>query len=975
MSAPKKISPMLDGFTMGEAISAHNGVVCYPAIRDDNNDKYIVKVISVPASNVQLAALLLSGAYSSRADALAYYADRAQEILREVRTMNELSHLDGFIPYLDAQVVEKEDGTGYEVYLLNEYRQSLAQAFTEGVMTHKAIFDLAMDLCSALSACRSAGYLYIDLKPENIFFTADYGYRISDLGFLSLSSLKYASLPDKYHNAYTAPEIQDAVSELNTTLDTYALGLILYQAYNGGILRLEDRSDDGLLPPPVYADYEMAEIILTACHPDPGQRWQSPTELGQALVQYMQRNSVDDISILPAPVSTPELDVGEDFLPEEDMAEDEDWQSIPELAFMQELVSDETAPSAENTSDISNSSMSEETSQILALADDLIAHTLPDPVVPPAPIEVPMPEPIIHAPDPVQEDTLSKEPVKADAVEENTAAEQPEEAPLADSSEDPAPAEPPQPEVDTVDAPASVPAPSVSDVKEAPTKKRRSVARWLVSIILLILLAGLIFAGNTYYRNVYLQAIDSLVITGTESSITVQILTEVDESLLLVTCSDTYGNTLTARVNNGTAIFTDLSPGTRYTIRVAIEGTHKLIGQTTDSFTTDTLTIVENFTAVIGPEDGSVYLSFTVNGVESDEWCLSYEAPGIDAQTIVFAGHSVTVYDLSVGNEYSFTLSSNDEANVVGQTQLTYLARTVTRAQNPVITACGNGSLTVQWEMPEDETVTQWTVRCYDGSGYDQTITTNHCSFTFNGLSHETACTIEIIADGMKQGVSVSIEADPLNITAFTQAVVEDGQILVSWQFTGTAPENGWIVNWCHDGGEIQTLETLEPQVFIPYIPNSEYTLSLIPANGAVIFGHTHNFTAPEAELFSGYGITKANLQFMLCAVPGTPGWTWDSIPEDSYKSNFKPGETAGFVVWCDGPMDEADEMLSITFILRDQNGALLDISEIDAAWNSMWNLGFTELDIPVMPQSPGSYRLYIYWNGMLTTAQDFTVE
>lgn len=975
MSAPKKISPMLDGFTMGEAISSHNGVVCYPAIRDNSNDKYIVKVISVPASNVQLAALLLSGAYSSRADALAYYADRAQEILREVRTMNELSHLDGFIPYLDAQIVEKEDGTGYEVYLLNEYRQSLAQIFAEDVMTHKAIFDLAMDLCSALSACRSAGYLYIDLKPENIFFTKDYGYRISDLGFLSLSSLKYASLPEKYHNPYTAPEIQDAVSQLNSTLDVYALGLILYQAYNGGVLHPQEIPDGSILPPPVYADYEMAEIILTACHPDPNLRWQNPTELGQALVQYMQRNSIDDCSIIPAPVSTPELDAGEEFLPEEDVGDDEDWQSIPELAFMQELVSDDTAPSEENASDISDSSMTEETSEILAQADALIAHTLPDPVVAPAPIEVPMPEPIVLEPDPVQEASQTPEISEPAEIEAPAAPEDSDKPPIEAEPEHPQPDESTRAADEPVDAPVSIPASSASGPETASPKKRKSVVRWIVPAILLVLLAGLIFAGNWYYQNIYLQSVDSLVITGTENTITVQILSEADAALLRVTCSDTYGNTLTAAVTNGTAIFKNLSPGTRYTIRVLIEGNHKLIGQTSDSFTTDTQTLVENFTAVIGPEDGSAYLSFTVTGVESDEWCLTYDAPGVDAQNVVFVGHSVTVYDLSIGAEYTFTLSSNDEAKIVGQTQLTYIARTFTRAQNPAITACGNGSLTVQWEMPEEESVTRWTVRCYDGSGYDQTITTDNCSFTFNGLSHETACTVEITADGMKQGVTVSIEADPLNITEFVQTVDENGQILICWQFTGTAPENGWLINWCHDSSEMQTLESTQAQISIPYVPNSTYTFSLIPADGSVIFGHSCTFTAPEADPFSGYGITKANLQFMLCATPDAPDWTWDNIPEDSYKSNFKPGEKAGFVVWCDASSEESEDTLSITFILRDQEGKLLDMSQTEAVWSTLWNQGFTELDIPVMPQSPGTYRLYIYWNGMLAAAQDFTVE
>ena len=367
MSAPKLISPMLDGFSVGEAISSHNGVTCYPAMRDNLDDKYIVKVISVPASEVQLAALLLSGAYSSREEALRYYKERAQEIVQEARMMNSLGHLEGFAPYLDCQIAEKEDLNGYAVYLLNVYQKSLEQVFSDTVITHRSIMNLAMDLCNALAACRRAGYLYIDLKPSNIFYSEEYGYRISDLGFIPLTALKYASLPEKYHSLYTAPEIADAVSQLNTTLDVYALGMVLYQAYNGGSLPVENGVLTTPLLPPMYADYEMAEILLKACDPDPDNRWSDPAALGQALAQYMSRNPVEDTPIIPADITTPELDASEDFLPEEDM--DEDWGDIPDFYDLESQ--DLQIPSDVDASQIMTD---DDTAQILAQADDLIAH-------------------------------------------------------------------------------------------------------------------------------------------------------------------------------------------------------------------------------------------------------------------------------------------------------------------------------------------------------------------------------------------------------------------------------------------------------------------------------------------------------------------------------------------------------------------------------------------------------------------------
>ena len=74
MSSPKLNLPMLSNFLLGEVMSSHDGVSCYPAIRRGTDEKYILKVLSIPASQSKLDALLLTGAMASKEAALEYKA-------------------------------------------------------------------------------------------------------------------------------------------------------------------------------------------------------------------------------------------------------------------------------------------------------------------------------------------------------------------------------------------------------------------------------------------------------------------------------------------------------------------------------------------------------------------------------------------------------------------------------------------------------------------------------------------------------------------------------------------------------------------------------------------------------------------------------------------------------------------------------------------------------------------------------------
>ena len=960
----KHISPMLDGFVTGQAISSHDGVCCYPAIREDTAEKYIVKVIAIPASAVQTEALLLTGAFSDPEAVKEYYRELAEGVQKEANILSELSQLEGFLGYEQVQIAATEEGDGFEVYLLCPYRKSVETIMSKEPLTHLAIVNMGLDLCNALAACRRAGFVCADLKPSNIFHDDKNGYRIGDLGFVALTGLRYASLPSKYCSCYTAPEARDPMAELNATIDIYSLGLVLYAAYNGGTLpRLEDGSADTSAPP-VYADYEMAEIILKACATDPAARWQEPAQIGQALVSYMQRNSVNDVPIIPpiVEIPEPEEEEPEEFLPETD--DDEEFLDSDTLIStnLEEQAADTAADGLDGSDD---------TDDIMAQADELMTLVPPAPVIAPQPIDVPMPEPI------VPED------------------EEPEEAPAAETSSDEEPVDIQKEDEDTVVATAPVAEEeSVSDEPQeiadeaeitgdadddiavmAPTAKKRRSIKWLLAPLLLLLVAAIIFGGWFFYNHYYLQNVEDLVIEGTEDSIVVKISSQIDETLLTVVCTDSYGNRSTSSVSAGIAVFDGLNPQTRYTVNLLISGFHQLTGKTTDSFTTAAQTDILTFDAITGPVDGSVILSITTSGPTPSQWNVVCQASG--AQTIeqAFTGEQVTVTGLTVGKTYTFTLETADELYLAGLTSIKYTASNIIYAQELTITECHDSKLTVTWSAPEGTMVESWTVRCSDGSGYNKTVTVSDTTYTFTGMDHSTPCSVEVTAAGMTQSTTTSITANPITVWGYPFTVKDGIGIELRWTYTDVAPEGGWKLIWSADGSDPQMIESSENSATIPlFIPGGVYEVTLVAADGTYIFGNTFTLTLPEAENFNSFLVSADDMTCRVFRIPRAEEWTWQELTDEEFVSRFAVGESAGILISLASEQAASAAAIEITYILHSSDGVYLSTMTDSMVWDKMWESGACVLQLPSMPETAGEYVVSIYFGGAFVTEQSFAV-
>lgn len=310
MAELKLISPLLSNMEVVECLSVRGAAAVYIVKSTKSGQTYILKHISVPESQKQVDALMFTGAAATTEDAQKYYEQVVSDYQTELTTLEALSaspNLDCFRSY---QIAPKEDGVGYDMYLLAEHRKTLVDYLADNAMTKLCAVNLAMDLCSALIDLRNAGLIHRDVKPSNIYLNAQGHFLLGDLGIAKIDDLKYCTMPESMLSSYSAPELFSLLGTIEPTTDIYSVGLILYRIFNGNHAPFEDENTSAkaadrrrvtgeALPVPMYADYEISEIILKACAFKPEDRYQTPQELKDALVEYMKRNQLDDTLIVP----------------------------------------------------------------------------------------------------------------------------------------------------------------------------------------------------------------------------------------------------------------------------------------------------------------------------------------------------------------------------------------------------------------------------------------------------------------------------------------------------------------------------------------------------------------------------------------------------------------------------------------------------------------------------------------------------
>jgi DNA-binding response OmpR family regulator/tRNA A-37 threonylcarbamoyl transferase component Bud32 len=203
--------------------------------------------------NMDMAVKLVRGEWLANSDA-------RRRFLQEARVAARLSH-----PNIVRLHEIGQSALG--VYLAFEYvsggtlKNKINASEGQRLSLNEAI-AIAHGICLGLNEAHRLQIVHRDLKPANILLTPDGTPKVADMGLAKQISGDHASdLTGTYipigTPAYMAPEQIQSDSAIDTRVDLYSLGVILYQMLAGTVPFPEKQARDAMLaqlhktPPPI----------------------------------------------------------------------------------------------------------------------------------------------------------------------------------------------------------------------------------------------------------------------------------------------------------------------------------------------------------------------------------------------------------------------------------------------------------------------------------------------------------------------------------------------------------------------------------------------------------------------------------------------------------------------------------------------------------------------------------------------------
>ena len=239
-----------------------------------------------------------------------FYESVIKNITDNIEVIQKVDNGKLFIKYEEWERRRTSDGKGYIVLIRLERARSLSDLLSEFSFTLDETIRVGISVCRSLMRCRDFGYIYPNLKPENIMFDERGVCKLGDFGSFSCLEPSRTSFAFKRTQYYMAPEFSRS-GNVNGTVDTYSLGLVLYTLVNRGRLPFTEpypekvtinsldaskikRAAGETLPRPAIYDEALFKIISKACAYKPEERYLSPKQMLADLKNALEKKPFEE---------------------------------------------------------------------------------------------------------------------------------------------------------------------------------------------------------------------------------------------------------------------------------------------------------------------------------------------------------------------------------------------------------------------------------------------------------------------------------------------------------------------------------------------------------------------------------------------------------------------------------------------------------------------------------------------------------
>ena len=250
-------------------------------------EKAALKVISIPQNASDIEEMYSDG-YDEES-ITSTYQSHLKSIVAEYSLMRKMNGSSNIVNCDDVRYVQHDDGIGWDIFIKMELLTPLTRALSNEV-SEETVVQIAKDMCIALELCKRHEIVHRDIKPQNIFVSANGDYKLGDFGIAKTVEKTMGGTKIGTYK-YMAPEVYNN-QPYGCSADIYSLGLVLYWLLNERRMPFlplppvklnvgmdEDARHRRLsgenIPAPAHGSDELKRIVLKACAYAPSERYSS----------------------------------------------------------------------------------------------------------------------------------------------------------------------------------------------------------------------------------------------------------------------------------------------------------------------------------------------------------------------------------------------------------------------------------------------------------------------------------------------------------------------------------------------------------------------------------------------------------------------------------------------------------------------------------------------------------------------------